>query len=183
VVDLASNTIAKRIDLPGGAIEQPRYNPVDKMMYLTGSEDNVLYQIDMNSMTMIKKTDIVDKCNPNGIAINPALNIAVLACSNTQQQHLAVWDFKAGKVTATTDKAGACDGNIYNAKADRFFVACSNFFRGGQLTILDGKGNFLTNVPTAVGAHGVAYDETTNTVFTQDQLPNEGVLFAFQPPK
>jgi len=42
---------------------------------------------------------------------------------------------------------------------------------------------FVTNVQTAVGSHGVAYDETNNIVYTQDQLPNEGALFSFTPPK
>ncbi|HLQ35829.1 MAG TPA: hypothetical protein VK457_24335 [Chloroflexota bacterium] len=182
IVDMDKNTIVKKIDLPGGGLEQPRYNPVDKMMYLTGSEDNVLYQFDLSKDAMVKKTEIVDPCNPNGIAINPTLNIAVLGCSNTKQQHLAIWDFKTSKVTSTIDKAGACDGDIYDAKANKFFVACSNFFRGGQLSIVNGDGSFFTNVPTAVGSHGVGYDEGTNTVFTQDQLPNEGVLFAFTVP-
>jgi DNA-binding beta-propeller fold protein YncE len=182
IVDMTGNTIAKKIDLPGGALEQPRYNPTDKFMYLTGSEDNVLYQFDMNSMAMTKKMDIGDQCNPNGIAINPTANIAVLACSNSKNQHLAVWDFKTSKVTSTTDKAGACDGDIYDAKADKFFVACSNFYRGGQMAIVSGDGKFITNVPTAVGSHGVAYDEPTNTVYTQDQLPSQGVLFSFVVP-
>src|SRR5579883_207175 len=182
IVDMTNNTIAKKIDLPGGALEQPRYNPTDKFMYLTGSEDNVLYQFDMNQMTMTKKMDIGDQCNPNGIAINPTANIAVLACSNTKNQHLAIWDFKTNKVTATTDKSGAGDGAIFDAKANKFFVAASNFYRGGQMTILNADGTFDTNVPTAVGSHGVAYDEPTNTVFTQDQLPNQGVLFSFVVP-
>ncbi|HLY65779.1 MAG TPA: hypothetical protein VKU60_09620 [Chloroflexota bacterium] len=182
IVDMTSDTIAKKIDLPGGALEQPRYNPTDKFMYLTGSEDNVLYQFDMNAMTMTKKMDLGDKCNPNGIAINPTLNIAVLACSATTNQHLAIWDFKTSKVTSTIDKAGAGDEAIYDAKANKFFVAASNYYRGGQMAILNGDGTFFTNVPTAVGSHGVAYDEGTNTVFAQDQLPNQGVLFAFEVP-
>ena len=41
---------------------------------------------------------------------------------------------------------------------------------------------FLNNVPTAVGAHGVAFDETNNIVYTQDQLPSEGALFSFPLP-
>ncbi|MFI5266183.1 MAG: hypothetical protein ACHQ7M_02280, partial [Chloroflexota bacterium] len=70
-----------------------------------------------------------------------------------------------------------------NAKADKYFATAANFFRGGMMAILNGKdGSVITNVPTAVGSHGVAYDETNNAVYTQDQQPNEGVLFAFQVP-
>jgi len=182
-IDMEGNKISKKIDVPGGAIEQPRYNPTDKMMYMTGSEDNVLYQFDLTKDTMVKKTDIVDKCNPNGLAINDKLQIALLDCSNkAQPQHMVIWDLKGGKVQSTTDKTGTGDAAVYDAKADKFFATAANFFRGGQMAIFDGKGTFLTNVPTAVGSHGVAYDETNNAVYTQDQLPNEGVMFTFQVP-
>jgi len=182
VIDMATNQIVKKIDLPGGALEQPRYNPADKMMYLTGSEDNVIYQFNTNNDTLVKKFDIGDKCNPNGIGINPTAGLAVLGCSNRNQQHTAVWDLKAAKVVSTTDKVGSGDAVIYDAKADRFFFAASNFYRGGQMGIFDGKGGFITNVPTAVGAHGVAFDETNNIVYTQDQLPGEGAMFSFPLP-
>jgi hypothetical protein len=182
-IDMVNNKIAKRIDLPGGAIEQPRYNPADKMMYLTGSEDNVYYQFDLSNDTLVKKTDIVDKCNPNGNAINPTLNIALLDCSNkAQPQHMAIWDIKAGKVQSTFENAGTGDAAIYDAKADRFIATAANFFRGGQMAIVSGAGKFITNVPTAVGSHGVAYDETNKIIYTQDQLPNQGVLFSFPLP-
>jgi hypothetical protein len=41
-----------------------------------------------------------------------------------------------------------------SAKADRFFVAASNFNRGAVISIFTGNPvTFLTNVPTAVGCH------------------------------
>jgi len=182
-VDMVANKIVKRIDLlPAGGIEQPRYNPTDKFMYLTGSENNIMYQFDMTKDAMTKQTDVVDPCNPNGNAINPTLNIALLGCSNKKTQHTAVWDFKTSKVISTTDKVGTGDASIYDAKADKFFFAASNFYRGGQMGIFSGDGKFIANVPTAVGSHGVAYDETNNAVFTQDQLPNAGAVFTFKVP-
>src|SRR5947209_11414471 len=99
VIDAVQNSIIKKIDVPGGAIEQPRYNPSDGRMYMTGSEDNVVYQFDPTSDTIVSKTDVVDKCNPNGLAINPNTNQALLGCSNRDQpQHAALWDLKAAKV-------------------------------------------------------------------------------------
>jgi len=41
----------------------------------------------------------------------------------------------------------------------------------------------LTNIETAVGSHGVAFDEANKIIYTQDQLPNEGALFSFTLPK
>jgi YVTN family beta-propeller protein len=185
VIDAVQNSIVKKIDLPGGAIEQPRYNPGDGMMYLTGSEDNVVYKFDPKADTMVSKTDVVDKCNPNGIAINPKTNQALLGCSNrAQPQHAVAWDIAAGKVITTFENAGAGDMTLYNEKVDRFFFAASNFFRGGQMAFFSASDpiKFLTNVPTAVGSHGVAFDETNNIVYTQDQLPNDAALFSFPLP-
>ena len=189
IIDMVKNTIVKKIELPaltpkGGGLEQPRYNPADKMMYLTGSDDNVLYQFDLSKDALVKKFEVVDKCSPAGLAINPTTNMALLNCNTrTQPQHVAIWDFKTAKVVSTTDKVGAGDGAVYNAKADKYFSADSNFFRGGQVGIFNGKdGSFITNVPTAVGSHGIAYDETNNAVYTQDQLPGEAAMFTFKVP-
>src|SRR5581483_403558 len=183
IIDMDKNTIEKKIDLPGGGIEQPRYNPSDKFMYLTGSGDNVVYQFDMTKDTMVKKFDVVDKCNPNGNAINPTLNIALLDCSSTAQpQHFVIWDLKAGKVASTIENAGSGDAAIYDAKADKFFATAHHYFRGAQMAIVSGAGKFITNVPTDVGSHGVAYDETNNVVYTQDARPNEAALFSFVVP-
>jgi YVTN family beta-propeller protein len=185
VIDAAQNSIIKRIDVPGGAIEQPRYNPADGMMYLTGSEDNVIYKFDPKTDTMVSRTDVVDKCNPNGLAINPKTNQALLGCSNREQpQHAVAWDIAAGKVINTFDQAGAGDMTLYDDKVDRFFFAASNFFRGGQMAMFRASDPiaFQTNVPTAVGSHAVAFDETNNIVYTQDQLPGDAALFSFPLP-
>jgi YVTN family beta-propeller protein len=185
VIDAAQNSIVKRIDVPGGAIEQPRYNEADGMMYMTGSEDNVVYKFDPKTDTMVAKTDVVDKCNPNGLAINPKTNQALLGCSNREQpQHAVAWDVAAGKVITTFTNAGAGDMTLYDDKVDRFFFAASNFFRGGQMAIFSGSDPiaFETNVPTAVGSHAVAFDQTNNIVYTQDQLPGDAALFSFRLP-
>ena len=184
VIDATTNQIIKKFEDMGDGLEQPRYNSGDGMMYLTGSGQNVVFKFDPRSDTLVAKVDVVDKCNPNGLAINPATNQALLGCSNRDQpQHAVSWDLEAGKVIDTFQQAGAGDAAFFSAKADRIFFGASNFFRGGQMAIFSGTPiKFLTNVPTAVGSHGVAFDETNNIVYTQDQLPNEGALFSFPLP-
>jgi YVTN family beta-propeller protein len=185
VIDAVKNTIVKKIDLPGGGLEQPRYNPADGMMYLTGSDDNLVYQFDPATDTLVKKVDVVDPCNPNGLAINPATGQAILGCSNRKDQHTALWDLKAGKLVTRFTQVGAGDAAIYNAKADRFFFAASNFYRGAMIGLFGGSPvKFITNLPTAnySGSHGVAYDETNKVIYTQDQLAGEGALFSLPLP-
>ena len=48
---------------------------------------------------------------------------------------------------------------------------------------MDNPVNFVTNIETAVGSHGVAFDETNKIIYTQDQLPGEGALFSIPLPR
>jgi YVTN family beta-propeller protein len=184
VIDAVSNTIIKKFENVGDALEQPRYNPGDGMMYMTSSDQNAIFQYDPAKDVLVKKFDVGAKCNPNGLAINPATNQALLGCSARAAPITVVWDLAGGKIVTTFDQTGGGDATFFSAKADRFFFAASNFNRGGVMSIFTANPvKFLTNVPTAVGSHGVAFDETNNIVYTQDQLPNEGALFSFPLPK
>jgi hypothetical protein len=184
VIDASKDQIVKKFDNLGKGLEQPRYNPNDKMMYMTwGGEGNVLYQFDPAKVEMVKKIDVVEPCNPQGLAINPATNQALLGCGNKKEQFTAVWDFKTSKIVLKNDQVGAGDQAAYSPKANRYFFAASNFYRGGVMGIFDGaSGKFITNVPTAVGSHSVAFDETNNIVYTGDQKPNDAGLWSFALP-
>jgi YVTN family beta-propeller protein len=184
VIDATTNAIIKKFENMGDALEQPRYDPADGMMYLTSSGQNAIFKFDPSNDVIVKKFDIGTKCDPNGIAINPTTNQAVLGCSSRSANAIVLWDLAVGRVLATFDETGAADAVFYSAKADRFFVAASNFNRGAVMSIFTGNPvTFRTNVPTAVGSHGVAYDETNNLIYTQDQNPNEGAIFTFPPPR
>jgi hypothetical protein len=58
------------------------------------------------------------------------------------------------------------DGAIYNGKEDRFFAAASRWHRGPVMAVLDGSGNFITNVPTTIQSHQVGFDQTNGVVYT-----------------
>ena len=184
VIDAVTNAIVKKFDNMGDALEQPRYDSSDGMMYLTSSGQNAIFQFDPGKDTLVKKFDVGTKCDPNGLAINPTTNHAFLGCSSRSANVAVEWDLAAGKAVATFDQAGAGDAVFYSPKADRFFFAASNFNRGALMAIFSANPvKFVTGIPTAVGSHGVAYDETNGIIYTQDQNPNEGALFSFAPPK
>jgi DNA-binding beta-propeller fold protein YncE len=184
VIDATSNKILKKFDNLGDALEQPRYDSKDGMMYLTSSDQNAIIEFDPTKDVMVKKFDVGTKCNPNGIAINPTTQQALLGCSSRSANNAILWDIAGGKVISSFEQAGAGDAVLYSASADRFLFAASNFNRGAVMAIFAGNPvKFLTNVETAVGSHGVAFDETNKIVYTQDQLPNEGALFSFSLPK
>ena len=184
VIDATTNAIIKKFDNLGDGLEQPRYDTADGMMYMTSSGQNAIFQFDPTKDVMVKKFDVGSKCSPNGLAINPTTQQALLGCSSRSTNTTVSWDIAAGKVIKEFDQAGAGDATFYSAKANKFFFGASNFNHGAAMAIFSANPiAFITNVPTAVGAHGVAYDETNNIVYTQDQNPNEGALFSFPAPK
>ena len=184
VIDASTNAVIKKFDNMGDGLEQPRYDTADGMMYMTSSAQNAVFQFDPTKDILVKKFDVGTKCDPNGIAINPTTNHALLGCSSRSANVAIEWDLAAGKVVQQFDQAGAGDVVFYSAKADRFFFAASNFNRGAVLAIFSGNPvKFITAISTAIGSHSVAYDETNGVIYTQDQNPGEGALFSFPAPK
>jgi DNA-binding beta-propeller fold protein YncE len=180
VIDAVQNRIVKKFDNLGEGLEQPRYNPADGMMYMTSSDQNAIFQFDPKTDTLVKKVDVGVSCNPNGLAINPSTDQALLGCSNKKTPMTAVWDFKAGKVAETFTQAGAGDVTLYVPEAGLFFFAASNFPPGAVLAIFSASPvRWLANVQTAVGSHTVAYDVTHLIVYTVDQRQGHAGLLSF----
>jgi len=180
-IDAVTNTIIKKWTDQGEGLEQPRYNPSDGQMYMTSSDQNVVFEFDPRKDVLVKKWDVGAACNPNGLAINPKTNQALLGCSNKKTPMTVLWDLKTKKVVTTFTQAGAGDMTVYNAKDNLFFFAASNFPRGAVLAVFTGGPNvrFIGGAPTAVGSHAVGYDQTNRVVYTLDQRPNSAGLMAF----
>jgi len=114
VIDATTNAIVKKFDNVGDALEQPRYNSADGMMYMTSSGQNAIFQFDPTKDVLVKKFDVGTKCDPNGLAIDPATDQALLGCSSKSANAAVLWDVKAGKVLQTFDQAGAGDAVFYS---------------------------------------------------------------------
>ena len=183
-VDAVKNTIIKQFKDLGEGLEQPRYNPADGMMYMTSSDQNAVFQFDPAKDVLVKKYDVGADCNPNGLAINPATNQALLGCSNKKTPMTVLWDLKTHAVISKFNQAGAGDMTVYDRKTNLWFFAASNFPPGAALAIFGGSPvRWIANLPTAVGSHAVAFDETNRVIYTLDQRPNSAGLMAFWVPE
>lgn len=141
-------------------------NPADGMWYVTCTGDNLLHQVDPVTDTLRNSSDVGDDCHPNGLAINPATNEALLACNNRARAHTVIWDLTKHAIASIIEESGAGDGAIYDATVDRFFFAASNHSSGPVMGIFGGHpARFLANVPTRVGASWVAYDRAHGLVY------------------
>ena len=191
VIDAATNAIVKKLDNLGAALEQPQYDSSDGLMYMTSSDQNAVFVFDPTKDVLVRKDVLAVICNPQGLAINPKTNQALLGCSvgragSTGTPLTVAWDLSKGIFTGVFGQVGAGDSVTYSAKTDRFYFGAHNFPHGSVIGIFSGSPiGFLTNVPTGSfsGAKNLAYDETNNLIYTQDALPGEGALFSFTPPK
>src|SRR5256714_3397151 len=191
VIDAATNTIVHKFDNLGAALEQPQYDTADGLMYMTSSDQNAVFVFDPVKDILVRKDVLAVLCNPQGIAINPKTNQALLGCNvgragSTGTSLTVAWDLTKGIFVGVFGQIGSGDSVTYSAKTDRFYFGAHNFPHGSSIGIFSGSPiAFLTNVPTGSfsGAKNLAYDETNNVIYTQDALPGEGALFSFTPPK
>ena len=181
-IDGATNQVIKRIDL-GPFLEQPRYNPGDGMVYVTGTGDSVLYQIDPKTDKLVRTFPVGGDCSPHGMAINPKTNQALLAGHNPEHPQTVIWDLAKGQVVSVISETGNGDGALYNAKVDRFFLAASGAPGGPVMRVYGGQPvRLLTKVPTASGSSWPAFDETHSIVYAPTNQEGRPGIVSFTLP-
>ena len=184
LIDATTNLIVGRVEGLGRGLEQPRFNSTDGMVYLTDNKENVLYQIDPVACKLVATFEIADACYPNGMAINPVTNQALLACSNSDRPHTVIWDLNTQSIDSIIEESGCGDGAIYDPTIDRFFFAAAGFVGGPVMGIFGGNPvRFLTNVPTAKGASWVAYDRRNKLVYAPAVENGKPALLSFPLPR
>lgn len=151
--------------LPDDQIEQPRYNPGDGFMYVNFRATNTLTKFNPRNDTLVSMTKLTVPCTPSGLAIRPTTNMALLGC-RLSSSGLVYWNLATNSLDHVIRNVSGADQVIYNARADRFFAAASRWHRGAMMGLLDGSGNFITNVPTTFASHQVGYDQTNRIVYT-----------------
>lgn len=184
VIDAVTYVVAGKIEGLGGDLEQPRYNTADGMLYVASRAANALHKIDPKTDKLVATFEIGDPCNPNGIAIDPTSQQALLVCANKQKPHSVIWDLKAHRVASVIDASGGGDGAIYDPTVDRFFGAHSGFTGGPVIGIFGGQpARLLANVPTQRGASWVAYDRTNRLVYAPAIENGKPALISFPLPE
>jgi hypothetical protein len=131
-----ANTIVASIALPGSP-EQPRYNPVDGLVYLTIPSVGVLV-IDPNAggngTGDIVKTITATDCGPQGNDIDPVTDTILVACTaGTTFRGAELLSLPDGKVLTSWPNANGIDVLHFNRNTRRWYAgAGSSTFNGGN---------------------------------------------------
>ena len=169
-IDPATDRITDRYTL-GRPLEQPRYDPADRMLYVSSPSTDTLLQVDPVSGRVVGRY-AVPKCDASGLAISPAHQVALVACSSS----IAVFDLTTDHYTISRDVQGG-DVITYEAQADRFVVASPHGNSDSALAIFGGDGTFLGSVPATPQAHSAVFDAASGVVYA----PGLTGLMSFQP--
>jgi hypothetical protein len=134
VVDLVNNTIVDQIPLPSNP-EQPRFNPVDGMIYQTVPDDaapntgqnSAVLRIDPTKTgadAIVNTFTLGPDCLTRGIDIDPLTNTAIIGCAAPGAQVLM--DLKGDMSKLTDFPVTGTDTLYFNSNLRRWYTASSN---------------------------------------------------------
>ena len=170
LVDTSTGKVTKRISTAAN-VEQPRYDPVDGMVYVTTPATDQLVQLDPNT-GLVSRTYKIAKCHPTGLAINAARQLAMLACGGS----IATVNLRSGAQDVTRVVQGG-DVVTYDAMSDRFVVASPHGTNDSAVGVFAGDGRFIGSVATTPDAHAAVYDDAHGFVYA----PSKAGLMSFAP--
>jgi hypothetical protein len=169
-IDTATNQVAERYDL-NSPVEQPRYDPADRMLYVTEVGTGSVIQIDPADGRLLR-TYQLKSCHPAGLAVNPTRQLALVACSGS----VAFLNLTTGSSSFSHDVQGG-DIATYDPYADRFVIASPHGSKDSAVGVYYGDGTFLGSVAAAPNAHGAVWDNATGLVYA----PAAAGLISFAP--
>jgi DNA-binding beta-propeller fold protein YncE len=162
-----------KLDTPG--LEQPRYNPVDHLLYLT--TDLGLYAIEPATGAVTNRVNL-GNCAASGLAINTKTDQALVAC-RTWVQRINLHDTNDQQTFSEVE--GGDIINYYPAE-DRFLVGMPEAIPSGVAVLGGNPIRFIAIARTGGKGNSAALDEATKVVYSPDTRPATVGLVAFNLP-
>ena len=158
VVNALNNGIAAVYPI-GVPIGQARFNDGDGKVYVTVPSADAIYRIDPASGVVTRKL-VAKGCHPNGMAINPARNLALVTCRGS----VGLFDLETGGSTVTRVVQGG-DIVTYDAASDRFAVASPHDMSDSAIGIFSGDGTYIGSVASTPNAKAAAFDNAHGLIY------------------
>lgn len=157
-IDAATDKVVNKFDLKS-PVEQIRYDSADRMLYATTPHNDSILQLDPAYGT-VTRTYTQAKCRPTGLAINPARQLALVACRGS----MAVFNLSTGRDEVSRTVQGG-DLVAYDPVLDEFTVGSSHGPRDSAVGVFSGDANFMGMVSSSPQAHGAVFDDGTGVLY------------------
>jgi len=160
-IDVASGTVDGTVPLGG----KPEFAVADGKghIYDNIEDTSEVVEIDTKKMDVTHRWKLAPCESPSGLAIDKAHGRLFMACEN---EMMAVFDVKAGKVIATLPTGKGADGAAYDPATHTVFIPNGE----GHMTIVQPSGGdkyrVAAQLPTQFGARTIEIDPATHRVFT-----------------
>lgn len=181
VVDMNKGAVLGSIPLAESP-EQPRWNPVDGLIYVNVPDQHVVVEIDPQQGpfgAVINGLSIPNGC-ANAIDIDPVTDTAMLGCSSAPNQIL---DLRTGATLQTFPQISGVDIGLFNPHNRRWYMGARNRTdtlpcskdtagRWAFLAVVSNApqgGQFIGGECTGLGGKETAVDPILNNIFVPVQ--------------
>src|ERR1700720_2235619 len=161
VVDPMEKRIVSTINFPGGGMEDLGFDSQDTFLFQCLKDSSELAKLDLKTDRVVAKwsTSPVDK--PHGMAMVPGTD-QVLIVGGTGK--LGLFDLSTGQIVGTADVSPKVDEIAYDPTLHRVYCASGL----GTISVVDLDHQRLATLPSltsSLGAHSIAVDSKTHTVW------------------
>jgi DNA-binding beta-propeller fold protein YncE len=176
VIDPNANKILTTLTLPGTGMEDLAFNADGSFLFQNLKESSELAKIDPTRTKVVAFWPTSPAEKPHGMAMVDETN-AVLIAGGTGK--LVLVDLASGKVLASTDIAQRVDEIAYDPGLHRAYCASGT----GFISVVSvGKDSLKTldSIPSSPGAHSIAVDPKTHTVWIAFARDNKAFVQPFE---
>jgi DNA-binding beta-propeller fold protein YncE len=161
VIDPDAKRILTTLSLPGGGLEDLGFESQDKYLFQCLKDSSELAKIDPQRGRFLAKWSTLPAEKPHGLAIVPGSD-AVLVAGGTGK--LILMSLTTGEVLASCDVSSRIDEIAYDPGTQRVYCA-SGLGVISVVEVGEGKLTPLTPLASSPGAHSIAIDPQTHTIW------------------
>lgn len=179
IVDPANKKVVGSIALPGEAPEDLAFDNAHQRLFQAMKTGNIVAVIDLATGKVAQSWPTAPAEGPHGMALIAEADAFAVVGGNGK---LVLMSQKDGHVISSTGVANRVDQICYDPGLHRIYCASGT----GKISVValeDGKLHTLGDVPSAEGAHSIAVDAKTHTVWIAYAKGEESFVQQFKPAK
>jgi DNA-binding beta-propeller fold protein YncE len=162
IVDAGEKRILSTVDLPGDSPEGLGFDSSYQRLFQAMKTDSVVVVLDVLTNKVLEQWPTAPAKSPHGIAMVPEFDGILVSGGNGK---LVMMSQKDGHVITSVDIPGQVDQIAYDPEMHRVYCASGTGFIA-IIGVAKHKLTKLGEVASSQGAHSVAVDSKTHTVWT-----------------
>jgi len=178
VIDPEAKKIETTLTMPGAGMEDLGFNADGTFLFQNLKDTGALAKIDLKDLKIAGTWPTTPAEKPHGSAMVDAQN-AILIAGGTGK--LVLMSLSTGQVLASTDIAPRVDEIAYDPGMQQAYCASGT----GVISVVSVSPNKLTTIdkiPSSQGAHSIAVDPKTHTVWIAFAKDNKPYVQSFTAP-